>query len=53
MGGGWQAGRERPLLDEATRRAMAERSHWKTLLDEPLPPPDVQPQPAQRSNDKP
>ncbi|MFC5606973.1 efflux transporter outer membrane subunit [Variovorax soli] len=53
MGGGWQAGRERPLLDEGTRRAMAERSHWKTLLDEPLPPPDVQPQPAQRSNDKP
>jgi len=49
MGGGWQAGRDRALLDEETRRAMAERSNWKTLLDDPLPPPGTEPQPPRRS----
>ena len=37
MGGGWQAGRTRPILDDATRDTMAERSNWKRLLDAPLP----------------
>ena len=39
MGGGWQAGRTRPVLDDATRDTMGERSDWKTLLEAPLPPP--------------
>jgi multidrug efflux system outer membrane protein len=38
MGGGWQAGRERPILDDATRKTMGERSDWKKLLSAPLPP---------------
>ena len=38
MGGGWQAGRARPILDDATRDTMGERSDWKHLLDAPLPP---------------
>jgi outer membrane protein TolC len=38
MGGGWQAGRSRAVLDEATRAEMAERSNWKDLLTAPLPP---------------
>ena len=38
MGGGWQAGRTRAVLDEATRATMAERSNWKDLLTAPLPP---------------
>jgi outer membrane protein TolC len=38
MGGGWQAARARPILDDATREKMGERSKWKRLLDAPLPP---------------
>jgi outer membrane protein, multidrug efflux system len=38
MGGGWQQGRERPLLDDATRATMGERSNWGDLLAAPLPP---------------
>lgn len=38
MGGGWQAGRGRTLLDEATRATMGERSDWNQLLEPPLPP---------------
>jgi len=38
MGGGWQAGRTRAVLDEATRASMSERSNWKDLLTAPLPP---------------
>ena len=38
MGGGWQAGRSRPLLDAATRETMGERGAWKELLHTPLPP---------------
>ena len=38
MGGGWQAGRARPIVDDATRATMGERSNWKRLLDAPLPP---------------
>ena len=29
MGGGWQPGRGRPVLDDATRETMGERSDWK------------------------
>jgi multidrug efflux system outer membrane protein len=47
MGGGWQAGRARPIVDPATSATMAERSNWKRLLDAPLPPAteEVQPHP--------
>ena len=38
MGGGWQGGRSREVLDEATRETMLERSNWKDLLTAPLPP---------------
>ena len=44
MGGGWQAGRGRTLLDEATRATMDERSDWNKLLDTPLPPALTKPQ---------
>ena len=44
MGGGWQAGRARPILDDATRGTMGERSDWKRLLDAPLPPATEDPQ---------
>jgi multidrug efflux system outer membrane protein len=37
MGGGWEGGRTRPVLDEATRATMQRRSDWKGLLDAPLP----------------
>ncbi|RYE01236.1 MAG: TolC family protein [Sphingobacteriales bacterium] len=37
MGGGWQSGRGRTLLDEATRTTMRDRSDWKNLVDAPLP----------------
>jgi len=39
MGGGWQQGRGRPLLDDATRATMGERSDWRKMLAAPLPPP--------------
>ena len=38
MGGGWQPGRSLPIVDDETRAEMADRSHWKRLLDAPLPP---------------
>jgi len=37
MGGGWEQGRSRPLLDDATRTRMERRSDWRGLLREPLP----------------
>jgi len=43
MGGGWQQGRSRPLLDDATRETMGERRAWEELLSAPLPPPAAQP----------
>ena len=43
MGGGWQQGRSRPLLDDRTRETMGERSDWKTMLREPLPAPGAEP----------
>ena len=39
MGGGWEQGRSRPVLDEATRETMLQRSKWKGVLDAPLPEP--------------
>jgi len=52
MGGGWQAGREKPLLDAPTRTTMGERSNWQGLLDAPLPPPDAQLPPPARPREK-
>jgi len=46
MGGGWQVGRSRPLLDEATRQTMGARSDWNRLLEAPLPPPSAEFLPA-------
>ena len=40
MGGGWEQGRSRPVLDDATRETMNQRSEWKEILSAPLPPPD-------------
>ena len=39
MGGGWEQGRSRPVLDDVTRDTMRQRSDWKGLLEAPLPPP--------------
>lgn len=39
LGGGWEAARSRPVLDEATQETMGRRSDWKGLLAAPLPPP--------------
>jgi len=39
MGGGWEQGRSRPLVDDETRETMSRRSNWKGLLMAPLPPP--------------
>jgi NodT family efflux transporter outer membrane factor (OMF) lipoprotein len=41
MGGGWQAGRSRPVIDDATQATMGERSDWNSLLQAPLPPPSA------------
>ena len=30
MGGGWEQGRSRPVLDDVTRETMGQRSDWKT-----------------------
>jgi multidrug efflux system outer membrane protein len=38
MGGGWEQGRDRPVVDDATRETMGQRSDWKGLLEAPLPP---------------
>jgi outer membrane protein, multidrug efflux system len=40
MGGGWQAARRLPVLDERTREVMINRSNWNGLLDAPLPTPE-------------
>jgi multidrug efflux system outer membrane protein len=46
MGGGWEQGRLRPVLDDQTRDTMQQRSDWKDLLSAPLPPPDAQSRPT-------
>jgi multidrug efflux system outer membrane protein len=38
IGGGWQAGRSRPAVDDATREVMERRSKWKGMTAAPLPP---------------
>ena len=40
MGGGWQQGRLRPVIDENTRARMLQRRSWKNILDQPLPAPE-------------
>jgi outer membrane protein TolC len=45
MGGGWEQGRSRPVLDDATRETMNQRSDWKGVLSAPLPAPDADVQP--------
>lgn len=52
MGGGWEAGRARPFVDDETRATLEMRSDWKPLLDAPLPPPAAQPLPP-ASKDRP
>ncbi len=51
MGGGWEAGRSRPVVDDATRETMSRRSNWKGLLTAPLPPADanLRPKPSRRA----
>jgi NodT family efflux transporter outer membrane factor (OMF) lipoprotein len=39
MGGGWEPGRSRPVLDDETRETMGKRSDWGDLLAAPLPAP--------------
>ena len=39
MGGGWEQGRSRPVVDGATRETMDQRSDWKGILTVPLPAP--------------
>ena len=46
MGGGWEQGRSRPVLDDATRETMSRRSDWKGLLTAPLPPPGADARPT-------
>ena len=41
MGGGWEQGRSRPVLDDVTRETMEQRSNWKGILTAPLPAPGV------------
>ena len=50
MGGGWEAGRSRPIVDDTTRKSMSRRSSWQGLLAAPLPPADAElrPKPAKR-----
>jgi len=43
MGGGWEQGRSRPVIDDTTREAMERRSDWKGILAAPLPPPEALP----------
>ena len=52
MGGGWQAGRSRPVLDEATQETMGDRSAWKALLQAPLPPASAEFPPPSTSHDQ-
>jgi multidrug efflux system outer membrane protein len=45
MGGGWEPARSRPVIDDATRQTMEERSDWKGILAVPLPAPGEDAQP--------
>ena len=50
MGGGWEQGRSRLVLDEAPGETMGKRSDWESLLAAPLPAPgaDAPPNPPGR-----
>ncbi|MFZ4288658.1 efflux transporter outer membrane subunit [Variovorax sp. HJSM1_2] len=37
MGGGWEQGRRRPILDDTLRTSLEQRQDWKGMLAEPLP----------------
>jgi outer membrane protein TolC len=41
MGGGWEQGRSRPVLDEETGETMGKPSDWQNLRAAPLPVPGV------------
>jgi len=43
MGGGWEQGRSRPVVDDGTRETMERRSDWNGILAAPLPPPEALP----------
>ncbi len=47
MGGGWQPGRGRPLVDDGTGETMGEHSDWQKMLAVPLPPPKATDHPDQ------
>lgn len=51
MGGGWEQGRSRPVVDDATREVMGRRSDWKDILSAPLPAPgtDTQQTPPRKA----
>ncbi|ADO49755.1 efflux transporter outer membrane subunit [[Enterobacter] lignolyticus] len=37
LGGGWETGRQRPLVDRETESHLRQRDNWVPLLDTPLP----------------
>ena len=37
LGGGWEPGRQRPLVDRETDAHLRQRDDWVPLLDTPLP----------------
>jgi NodT family efflux transporter outer membrane factor (OMF) lipoprotein len=53
MGGGWEAGRSRPIVDDATRDAMRRRGDWKDILNAPLPAPGAEVRPTPPSTARP
>ena len=53
MGGGWEQGRSRPVLDDVTRDTMNQRSDWKGVLEAPLPTPDADALPNSSGTAKP
>ena len=53
MGGGWEQGRSRPVLDDETRETMNQRSDWKGILSAPLPAPDVEAPPNSSGTGRP
>lgn len=46
MGGGWEQGRSRPVVDDETRETMSRRSQWNGLLSAPLPLPGADARPS-------
>ena len=50
LGGGWHAGRMRPVVDDAPAATMGLQRKWKNLRQAPLPPPEEEFLPLPRSN---